>query len=174
LNDDPTEEESVAIAENKAKLKRAQGHYNRLTALDNNATLFDGTANDDILLSEIQIPVDEPVLMRFRARDVIHSAYLPYFRVQMNCVPGMPTQFWFKPTKTTAQIRQEKNDPKFDYYLFCAKICGAAHFNMKIKVVVESRQDYDKWLASQKPRFQKDEPMKAQAQEETKEVVSTK
>ncbi len=172
LNDDPTEEEAIAIADNKVKLKRAQGHYNRLLALKGNERVFDGTGDDDVFPSEIHIPVDEPVLMRFRARDVIHSAYLPYFRVQMNCVPGMPTQFWFKPTKTTDQIRQEKNDPDFDYYLFCAKICGAAHFNMKIKVVVESRADYDKWLKAQKPRYNKSAPAKAAIETSTEEVAS--
>lgn len=159
-NDDPTEEEAKIIAENNVKLKRAQGHYNRLVALKNNERLFDGAAQDDIIPAEIHIPVNEPVLMRFRARDVIHSAYLPYFRVQMNCVPGLPTQFWFEPTKTTNEIRTEKNDPKYDYYLFCAKICGAAHFNMKIKVVVDSPEDYQKWLKAQKPRYNASEPVK--------------
>lgn len=155
LNDDPTEEESEQIASNKVKLKRAQGHYNRLIALKNNDRVFNGAADDDVLPTEIHIPVDEPTLLRFRARDVIHSAYLPYFRVQMNCVPGMPTQFWFIPTQTTAQIRADKNDPKFDYYLFCAKICGSAHFNMKIKVIVETRAEYNRWLAEQPARYKK-------------------
>jgi cytochrome c oxidase subunit 2 len=171
-NDDPTPSEAAAIAENKVKLKRAQGHYNRLLALDGNPRIFDGTGNDDIIPTEIHIPIDEPVLMHFRARDVIHSAYMPYFRVQMNCVPGMPTQFWFKPTKTTAQIRTEMNDPNFDYYLICAKICGSAHFNMKIKVVVESKENYSKWLAAQKPRFNSATPVSAEVETPTKAIVS--
>lgn len=154
LNDDPTPEEAEAIADNATKLRRAQGHYSRLKAMKG-SSIFNGAGDDDLVPAEIHMPVDEPILLRFRARDVIHSAYLPYFRMQMNCVPGMPTQFWFTPTKTTAQIRSEMNDPEFDYYLFCAKICGAAHFNMKIKVVVESKKDYEKWLASRKPRFNK-------------------
>ena len=169
LNDNPTSEEAEAIAENAVKLKRAQGHYNRLLALKGNKKLFNGAGNDDLFPAEIHVPVDEPVLMRFRARDVIHSAYLPYFRVQMNCVPGMPTQFWFEPTKTTAQIRQEKEDPNFDYYLFCAKICGAAHFNMKIKVVVESKEDYKKWLANQNTRY--NTPVQANKGENNNEVA---
>lgn len=164
-NDDPTEEEAKQIADNKVKLKRAQGHYNRLVALKDNERLFDGAAQDDIIPAEIHIPVGEPVLMRFRARDVIHSAYLPYFRVQMNCVPGLPTQFWFEPTKTTDEIRKEKNDPKFDYYLVCAKICGAAHFNMKIKVVVDTPENYKKWLKAQPPSYNQNEPAKAEAVE---------
>lgn len=170
-NDDPTEEECKIIADNKLKLKRAQGHYNRLIALKGNERLFDGSAQDDILPTEIHIPIGQPVLMRFRARDVIHSAYMPYFRVQMNCVPGLPTQFWFEPTKTTAEIRKEVNDPKFDYYLFCAKICGAAHFNMKIKVVVDTPEDYKKWLNAQKPRYiQAEEPVKVEAADTTVHV----
>jgi cytochrome c oxidase subunit 2 len=97
----------------------------------------------------------------------------------MNCVHVMPTSFWFKPTKTTAEIRVEKNDPTFDYHLVCAKICGAAHFNMKIKVVVESKAEYNKWLASQKPRFgsgvtEMRAENAAEAEIKNKEIVSIK
>lgn len=170
-NTNPTPAEAEAIADIAVKLKRAQGHYNRLLALEGNKRVFDGTGFDDIIPNEIHIPVDEPVLLRFRARDVIHSAYLPYFRVQMNCVPGMPTQFWFKPTKTTAQMREELNDPNFDYYMICAKICGAAHFNMKMKVVVESKDDYNKWIKAQKPKFKGGSPVQAEVEAPTNQVA---
>lgn len=114
------------------------------------AKVFDGTAEDDMIVKEIHLPVNEPVTLRFRGRDVIHSAYLPYFRAQMNVVPGLPTQFTFTPTITTAQMREKLGNQEFDYHIVCNKICGNAHFNMKLKVVIEDRKSYEKWLKAQK------------------------
>jgi cytochrome c oxidase subunit 2 len=75
---------------------------------------------------------------------------MPEFRAQMNCVPGMSTVFPFTPIKTTAEARASKGNPNFDYYLYCNKICGAAHYNMKIKItVVGSESEYNTWLAAQ-------------------------
>ena len=111
--------------------------------------LTDENAEDDIVVREVHLIKDEPVLLRFRSQDVIHSAYLPYFRVQMNCVPGMTTQFAFTPTKTTAEMR-ETEEEDFDYILLCNKICGVAHYNMQMKFVVETKEEYDTWLAQQK------------------------
>ena len=105
---------------------------------------------DDIITRELHLPVNKPVLMVFRSQDVIHSAYLPHFRVQMNCVPGMITQFQFTPTMTTEDMRKEINNEKFEYAIICNKICGAAHYTMRMKVVVEPEEDYKKWLNEQK------------------------
>lgn len=124
---------------------------------------------DDLLVkNEFHIPVGKEIVFEFRSRDVIHSAYMPHFRAQMNCVPGMVTTFKFKPTKTTAEMR---NDPyvkqlmaginqqrakngaepvEFDYTLLCNKICGASHYNMQMTIIVESEADYNAWLAKQK------------------------
>lgn len=115
----------------------------------------DVAAQDDLYTSELVLPVNKPVLLKFRAKDVIHSAYIPHFRVQMNVVPGMPTQFMFTPTITTAEMRTKVDDPKFDYEMACNKICGAAHFNMRMKVTVLAEEDYNKWLATQKTYFKK-------------------
>ena len=71
----------------------------------------------------------------------------------MNCVPGMPTYFWFTPRLTTAQMREKISDPKFDYILLCAKICGSAHYNMQMKIVVVEEKEYKEWLATQKPYY---------------------
>jgi cytochrome c oxidase subunit 2 len=109
----------------------------------------DEAAADDILVREVHLPVNKQVLMKFRSQDVIHSAYIPHFNVQMNCVPGMNTQFAFKPIKTTAQMREELGDENFDYTVLCNKICGAAHYNMQIKVVVETEEEYNAWLKEQ-------------------------
>ncbi|MDF1672707.1 MAG: cytochrome c oxidase subunit II, partial [Vicingaceae bacterium] len=59
-------------------------------------------------------------------------------------------QFNFVPTKTTAEMRKITGNNEFNYVLLCNKICGAAHYNMQMDVVVESQEDYDKWLAEQK------------------------
>jgi cytochrome c oxidase subunit 2 len=125
--------------------------------------------NDDLLVkNEFHIPVGKEVVFEFRSRDVIHSAYMPHFRAQMNCVPGMVTTFKFKPTKTTAEMRNDPyvkqlmaginkqrekngNEPvEFDYTLLCNKICGASHYNMQMTIIVESEADYQSWLSKQK------------------------
>ena len=104
---------------------------------------------DDKLVSEIVIPVNKPVRFTIGSKDVLHSFYLPDFRVQMNAVPGMPTYFQFTPRLTTAEVRVERNNPKYDYILLCAKICGAGHYNMQAKVTVVSEAEYATWLAKQ-------------------------
>ena len=109
----------------------------------------DENASDDIVVREVHLPVNKPVLLKFRSRDVIHSAFLPHFRVQMNCVPGLSTQFAFTPTKTTQEMKEAEGED-FEYVLLCNKICGSAHFNMQMKFVVESEEDYNKWIATQK------------------------
>ncbi|MBM3918589.1 MAG: c-type cytochrome [Sphingomonadales bacterium] len=116
---------------------------------------------DDLLVPEVYLPVGEPVVLRLRARDVIHSAYLPHFRVQMNVVPGMPTQFVFTPTITTEEMREKINNYNFNYVLACNKICGVAHFNMQMKFVVVTRPEYDQWLARQRTYFKRPETQTA-------------
>ncbi|TBN01810.1 cytochrome c oxidase subunit II [Hyunsoonleella flava] len=138
----------------------------------------DPNAQDDIITTELHLPVGRPVLFKMRSQDVLHSAYMPHFRAQMNCVPGMITQFGFTPTVTTAEMRQtpqmqekvknineirvEKSkkliekggdplDPyEFDYLLLCNKICGKSHYNMQMKIVVETEEEYNAWIKEQK------------------------
>lgn len=129
----------------------------------------DVTGDDDLLVkNEFHIPVGREVEMFMRSRDVIHSAYMPHFRAQMNCVPGMVTSFKFRPTKTTAEMRQDpyviqlmaginkkraesgQEPVEFDYVLLCNKICGASHYNMQMTIIVESEKDYEKWMAKQR------------------------
>lgn len=140
--------------------------------------MADPAAQDDKVVTELHLPVGKKVHFKMRSQDVLHSAYMPHFRAQMNCVPGMVTEFAFTPTVTTDDMR---NDPKivekvaginkirtkksaelvakglpalepytFDYLLLCNKICGASHYNMQIKIIVESEADYKKWLKEQK------------------------
>lgn len=134
----------------------------------------DPNAVDDIIVKELHLPVGRKVNFYMRSQDVLHSAYMPHFRAQMNCVPGMVTQFSFTPTVTTEEMRlqpeiidkvkrtnkiraeraaagEENSDPwEFDYVLLCNKICGKSHYNMQMKIIVESEKDFQKWLDSQK------------------------
>ena len=110
--------------------------------------MLDINSADDKMAREVHLVVNEPVLLKFRSQDVIHSAFLPHFRVQMNCVPGITTQFGFTPNKTTAQMKESEGED-FEYVLLCNKICGASHFNMQMKFIVETQEEYDIWIASQ-------------------------
>jgi cytochrome c oxidase subunit 2 len=109
------------------------------------------TGYDDVVLQqEIHIPVDRTIELLFRSQDVIHAAYFPHFRVQMYTVPGVQTKFTFVPIVTTAAMRAKLGKPTFDYILYCNNICGAAHFNMQMKIVVDTPEDYAKWMKEQK------------------------
>jgi cytochrome c oxidase subunit 2 len=111
----------------------------------------DRNADDDrIVKGEFHLPVGKPVQFVFRAQDVMHSAYMPHFRAQMNCVPGLKTQFNFVPKITTKEMKEITKNDDFEYVLLCNKICGAAHYNMQMDIIVESQEDYDKWIAEQK------------------------
>ena len=128
------------------------GSYNyKLTDVENivGIDFSDSASLDDFMPREIHIPKGKPVLLKIRARDVIHSVYLPYFRAQMNAVPGMPTQLWFIPTKTTQEMREEMGNDNFNYEIICNKICGRAHFSMKQNLIVEEEWEYIKWKKSQ-------------------------
>ncbi|MEY8849797.1 cytochrome c oxidase subunit II [Psychroserpens sp. XS_ASV72] len=135
----------------------------------------DPNASDDIITTELHLPVGKPVLFKMRSQDVLHSAYMPHFRAQMNCVPGMITQFGFTPTVTTAEMRQNQDikdkvahinelrlerqaeieaigqdlQYEFDYLLICNKICGKSHYNMQMKIIVETEEEYKAWLSEQ-------------------------
>lgn len=130
--------------------------------------MSDPKAQDDKQVTELYLPKGKKVLFKFRSQDVLHSAYMPHFRAQMNCVPGMVTQFAFTPKYTTAEmreneeviaktavinkIRRAKGEElyTFDYLLLCNKICGASHYNMQMKITVVEEAEYNKWLSEQK------------------------
>lgn len=133
--------------------------------------------DDFVVTQEFHLPVNRKVIFKMRSQDVLHSAYMPHFRAQMNCVPGMITEFSFTPTITTEEMRQNSDvvakvnrinkirydksqkliskgeealdSYQFDYLLLCAKICGTSHFNMQMKIIVESEKDFKKWAVQQ-------------------------
>ena len=132
---------------------------------------------DDVVVQELHLPAGREVIFKMRSQDVLHSAYMPHFRAQMNCVPGMITEFAFVPTITTEEIRQTEDikakvkkinairrensqaliakgeealEPYvFDYLLLCNKICGASHYNMQMKIIVETPEEYEAWMSQQ-------------------------
>lgn len=122
---------------------------------------------DDRLGAEIVLPVNRSTRVTIGSKDVLHSFYIPEFRVQMNAVPGMPTYFQFTPKYTTEEMRAKVNDPKFNYILLCNKICGSGHYNMQVVVRVVSEEEYQQWLAEQ-PLYYNDDVKKEMQAAETK------
>lgn len=149
----------------------------RLIDLDNNNVFgideSDPNAKDDVIsFTELHLPVNRKIIFKMRSQDVLHSAYMPHFRAQMNVVPGMVTQFSFTPTITSEEMRKDPDitkkvqkinklradrraqgddaDPwEFDYALICNKICGTSHYNMQMKIVVETQEQYNAWMKQQ-------------------------
>lgn len=111
--------------------------------------LTDKNTFDDFKSLELHIPKGKEVLVKIRSKDVIHSLYIPHFRVKMDAVPGMPTQFKFTATKTTEEMREQLRNPNFNFELACAEICGQAHFSMKMIVVVQEPEAYEQWKQEQ-------------------------
>ncbi|MGX1023751.1 cytochrome c oxidase subunit II [Psychroflexus sp. MBR-150] len=137
----------------------------------------DEYGKDDVIVNELHLPVNKPVIFKFRSQDVLHSAFFPFFRSQMNVVPGMITEFGFTPTITSNEIRNsdymlekvkrinkirderskkliaegrsELDDYEFEYFLLCNKICGVTHYNMQMKIVVEEEEEFNKWMEEQ-------------------------
>lgn len=111
----------------------------------------DPATADDFTSPRIHIPKGKPVLFQIRARDVIHSVFAPHFRLKMDAVPGMTTQFWFVPKYTTEEMRIRTGKSNFEYEIACAEICGRGHFAMKAIIVVQEPEEYDKWYEEQEP-----------------------
>ena len=146
------------------------GHVNFIKGINTmGVDMTDKNSADDIPVRELHLPKGRKVIFKFRSQDVLHSAYMPHFRAQINCVPGMTTSFGFTPTVTTEEMRQDEDTKakfdainelrrengneevvEFDYLLLCNKICGASHYNMQMKVVVQEEEEFNTWLKEQK------------------------
>lgn len=98
----------------------------------------DKDAKDDIVVQdELFLPVNVPVILKITSRDVIHSFFLPHFRVKQDAVPGMVSQIWFTPKRIG------------EYELLCAELCGLNHYSMRGKIVVVEKEQFEKWLEKQ-------------------------
>ncbi len=146
----------IFVPEEKEKMEADLDRKTRLLRLlyqmrERHNSKLDARAYDDFIQKDtLHLLVNQEYEMTFRAKDVIHSAYFPHFRAQMNTVPGLTTRFKFTPTLTTKEMREKKNDDKFNYVLMCNKICGGAHYKMKMIVVVDSPEQYKAWKKSKK------------------------
>jgi cytochrome c oxidase subunit 2 len=108
---------------------------------------------DDLHTNEMHIPVNRPVKLVIHAMDVIHDVGLSHFRMKMDAVPGIPTTMWFTPIYTTEEMKVRTGNPNFVYEISCDQMCGQGHFSMKGIIVVETQENYEKWLASQTPEY---------------------
>ncbi|MFT6854082.1 MAG: cytochrome c oxidase subunit 2 [Cyclobacteriaceae bacterium] len=146
--------------------------YKKIDAVNSVGMDFtDKAAFDDFIPTALHVPKGRPVLLNIRARDVIHSVYSPHFRLQMNAVPGMPTRFWFVPTKSTADMRLETGNPEFNYELVCNKICGKGHYAMRYIIIVDEPEDYDQWYADQQSWLKLNDDYLSEVPEELQEMA---
>jgi cytochrome c oxidase subunit 2 len=95
-----------------------------------------GTPDDFSMRNQLHVPVNRAVVATLEAEDVIHSFFVPQFRVKQDAVPGMHIQVWFQPTKVGK------------YEIGCAELCGLGHYRMRGMVTVHSQEDYDRWVAA--------------------------
>ncbi|TNE72573.1 MAG: cytochrome c oxidase subunit II [Bacteroidetes bacterium] len=142
----------ILVPEERAKMEADLSRKERLIRLlyqmkQKHDTKDDASAWDDFIQKDtLYLCKGKEVEFNFRSKDVIHSAFFPHFRAQMNTVPGLTTRFKFTPDVSTAEMREIKGDDKFNYVLLCNKICGGAHYKMKMMVVVLEEDDYNNWV----------------------------
>jgi cytochrome c oxidase subunit 2 len=114
----------------------------------------DKYAQDDIQTEQTMYVVKgQPVKLIIGSRDVIHDVGLTHFRLKMDAVPGIPTTMWFTPIYTTKEMREKTGNPNFAYEISCDQRCGNGHYSMKGIIVVVDQEEYDLWMAKQKPQY---------------------
>ena len=107
----------------------------------------DPAAKDDItMVNQMNLPVNRPIIVRLRSKDVIHSFGVPEFRVKQDAVPGFTIPIWFTPTVTTADMRTKVGKPDFQYEIACAQLCGLGHARMRGFVTVQTAEEFQQWM----------------------------
>tara|TARA_Y100001978_G_scaffold75032_1_gene67277 strand:- start:260 stop:1645 length:1386 start_codon:yes stop_codon:yes gene_type:complete len=156
---EPNDETKSIIGDLEKELSTKERLYRSLVQMkqNHNPSQDKYTLNDIIQKDTLYLCKGREYDFSFRAKDVIHSAYFPHFRAQMNVVPGMPTSFKFTPILTTQEMRASKNNDEFNYVIMCNKICGGAHYKMKMIVVVYPEAEYDDWMALKRKATFKDQ-----------------
>lgn len=115
----------------------------------------DPANRDDIVITgTMHLVVNRPVKLLINSQDVIHDVGLPYFRLKMDAVPGVPTSIWFTPTITTQTMKQITGNPNFVYELACDQLCGNGHYAMRATIIVETQKEFNHWEAKQKPQYE--------------------
>jgi cytochrome c oxidase subunit II len=121
----------------------------------------DPAAKDDVTnLNQLYLPVNKPVIVRLRSKDVIHSFGVPEFRVKQDAVPGFTIPIWFVPTITTAEMRTRTGNPEFQYEIACAQLCGLGHYRMRGFVTVQTAEEFQKWLDEKSKEQSAPDPFK--------------
>jgi cytochrome c oxidase subunit 2 len=123
----------------------------KLLDLQSNPLALDRTdpaAQDDVTtVNQLYLPVNRPVIVRLRSKEVIHSFGVPEFRVKQDAIPGLTIPIWFVPTVTTAEMRTRTGNPEFQYEIACAQLCGLGHARMRGFVTVQTAEEFEKWMA---------------------------
>jgi cytochrome c oxidase subunit II len=108
----------------------------------------DPAAKDDVTtVNQLHLPVNTPIIVRLRSKEVIHSFGVPEFRVKQDAIPGLTIPIWFIPTVTTADMQTRTGNPEFQYEIACAQLCGLGHARMRGFVTVQTAEEFQKWLA---------------------------
>jgi len=107
----------------------------------------DPAAKDDVTtMNQLYVPVNKPIIVKLRSKDVIHSFGVPEFRVKQDAVPGLTIPIWFVPNVTTAEMRTRLSNQEFQYEIACAQLCGLGHAKMRGFVTVVSAEEFQKWM----------------------------
>ena len=107
----------------------------------------DPNAKDDVTtVNQLYLPVNKPIIVKLRSKDVIHSFGVPEFRVKQDAIPGLTIPIWFVPNVTTADMRTRMSNAEFQYEIACAQLCGLGHAKMRGFVTVVSAEEFQKWL----------------------------
>ena len=107
----------------------------------------DPAGMDDITtVNQLYLPVNKPIIVRLRSKDVIHSFGVPEFRVKQDAVPGLTIPIWFIPNVTTAEMRTRTGNAAFQYEIACAQLCGLGHARMRGFVTVQTAAEFQKWM----------------------------
>ncbi len=110
----------------------------------------DPAAQDDVTtVNQFHLPVGKPVIVYLSSKDVIHSFGLPEMRIKQDAVPGIVIPVWWKPTVTTAQMREKLGNPEFVYEIACAQLCGLGHYRMRGFVTIDEPAEYQRWMDEQ-------------------------
>lgn len=119
----------------------------------------DPAARDDVVtMNQLHLPVGRDAIVHITSKDVIHSFALRQMRVCQDAIPGSSIPVWFRPTVTTAEMRQKLNNEKFEYEIMCAQLCGLGHYRMRGFLTVQTQEEYDAWLADQVRQLQEAPP----------------
>ena len=137
----------------------------------------DQLSHDDVVTEQTMYLIKgKPVKLVIGSRDVIHDVGLTHFRMKMDAVPGIPTTLWFTPKYTTKEMKEMTGNPNFAYEISCDQMCGNGHYSMKGNIEVVEQEEYDLWMAKQKPQylvnFPDKDPSVKPAADSVKSVIS--